>query len=163
MAKKKEIKLEKISENVTYRIIDSTIYLFLANNNITIEELNIIYKKILLIIEDNELSYINISGKNLEENKTFFQNLGFTLSYYDVNKLNELYSGIKDKKQYKCYGIMTKKDFINKQNENKEEKENNNIKVIESNSGFVSNLLLLFGGIILLCYFSVQGAIYLIR
>ena len=117
MTKKKNIKVEKLTENISYRIIDSTIYLLLKENNITKEELNIVYKKLKLIIEDEELSYINISGKHLQENKEFFINLGFTLSYYDVNKLNTLYSGIKDKKMYRCYGIMTKKDFFNNMEE----------------------------------------------
>ena len=36
-------------------------------------------------------------------------------------------------------------------------------KVINSNSGFVSNMILLFGGIILLCYLCVEGAIYLVK
>jgi hypothetical protein len=35
--------------------------------------------------------------------------------------------------------------------------------IVYSNSGFVSNVLLLFGGILLLCYFCVQGAIYLVK
>ena len=35
--------------------------------------------------------------------------------------------------------------------------------IMYSNSGFVSNVLLLFGGILLLCYFCVQGAIYLVK
>lgn len=162
MTKKKNINIEKLTENISYRIIDSTIYLLLNTSNITKEELNIAYKKISLVIDDNELSYINVSGKNLEKNKTYFMDLGFTLSYYDVNKLNELYAGVKDKKSYRCYGIMTRKDFYSKMNENKKEKEEN-IKVISSNSGYVNNLLLLFGGIALLCYFCIQGAIYLVR
>jgi len=163
MTKKKNIKIEKLTDNVTYLIEDTTIYLLLASNTITKEELNIVYKKISLIIEDNELSYINISGKNIEDNKTFFQDLGFTLSYYDVNKLNDLYEGTKDKKAYKCYGLMTKKDFFDKIKEEKKEEKQENIKVTSSNSGFVSSILLLFGGIILLCYFCVQGAIYLVK
>lgn len=163
MTKKKNINIEKLTEGIAYRIIDNTIYLLLSKNNITREELNIAYKKVTLIIEDNELSYINISGKNLEENKTYFQDLGFTLSYYDVNKLNMLYTGVQDKKAYRCYGIMTKKDFLNKINGEKIEEKRENIKVPSSNSGYISNLLLLFGGIILLCFFCVQGAIYLVK
>lgn len=165
MTKKKNIKIEKLTENIAYRIIDSTIYLLLSSNDISKEELNIAYKKISLIIEDNELSYINISGKQLDKNKTYFIDLGFTLSYYDVNKLNELYAGVKDKKLYRCYGIMTKHDFYNKINEEKKEvkPKGENIKVTSSNSGYVSNLLLLFSGIALLCYFCIQGAIYLVR
>lgn len=163
MAKKKNINIEKLTENISYRIIDSTIYLLLNTSNITKEELNIAYKKISLVIEDNELSYINISGKNLEKNKNYYLDLGFTLSYYDVNKLNELYAGVNDKRSYRCYGIMTRKDFYSKMNEEKKEIKEENIKVISSNSGYINNLLLLFGGIALLCYFCIQGAIYLVR
>ena len=163
MTRKKNIKIEKLTENISYRIIDSTIYLLLNTSSISKEELNIAYKKISLVIEDNELSYINISGKNLEKNKNYYIDLGFTLSYYDVNKLNELYAGVKDKKSYRCYGIMTRKDFYSKMNEEKKEVTEENIKVISSNSGYVNNLLLLFGGIVLLCYFCIQGAIYLVR
>lgn len=163
MTRKKNIKIEKLTENISYRIIDSTIYLLLNTSSISKDELNIAYKKISLVIEDNELSYINISGKNLEKNKNYYIELGFTLSYYDVNKLNELYAGVKDKKSYRCYGIMTRKDFYSKMNEDKKEVKEENIKVISSNSGYVNNLLLLFGGIALLCYFCIQGAIYLVR
>lgn len=164
MTNKKEKKSEKLTDNVAYLIEDSTIYLLLNSNTITREELNIVYKKISLIIEDKELSYINISGKKLEDNKKFFQDLGFTLSYYDVNTLNTIYKGIKDKKMYKCYGLMTKKDFLENMKENKKEIQNELPKIVtNSNSGFVSSMLLLFGGIMLLCYFCVQGAIYLVR
>lgn len=163
MAKKKNINREKLTDSITYHIEDTTIYLLIESNTITKEELNIVYKKLPLLLEDNELSYINISGKHLEENKTFFADLGFTLSYYDVNKLNELYKGIKNKKDYRCYGIMTKKDFVNKINEEKKEENTKEIKVISYNSGFVSSMLLLFGGIALLCYFCVYGAISLVK
>ena len=44
-----------------------------------------------------------------------------------------------------------------------EEKKEKDTKVINSNSGFVSNMILLFGGIILLCYLCVEGAIYLVK
>ena len=67
---------------------------------------------------------------------------------------------------YKCYGIMTKSDFLNKlmeDNKVENKKEENKTEVINSNSGFVSNMLLLFGGIILLCYICVEGAIYLVK
>lgn len=164
MRKKKEIKLEKLTENVTYRIIDGTIYLFLSSNSISTQELNVVYKKISLIIEDNDLSYVNISGKRLEDNKSYFLDLGFSLSYYDINKLNELYSGTSDKKLYKCYGIMTKSDFFSKLNEVKNDFEQNIVKVENKKSyGFVNSMLLLFFGLVLLCFFCVQGAIYLVR
>jgi hypothetical protein len=48
-------------------------------------------------------------------------------------------------------------------NEEKTEVKEENIKVISSNSGYVNNLLLLFGGIALLCYFCIQGAVFLVR
>lgn len=163
MTKKKNVKLEKLTENITYRIMDSTVYLLLNSNTINKEELNIIYKKLPLIIEDYELSYINISGKHLEENKKYFQELGFTLSYYDVNKLNTLYAGVKDKRSYRCYGLMTKTDFLNKINEPKIVEAKQNIKITSSEDGYINNLLLLFGGIALLCYFCIEGAIYLVK
>jgi len=163
MTKKKNLKRESLTDHITYHIEDSTIYLLLDGNVVPKEELNIVYKKITLIIEDNDLSYINISGKHLEENKEFFQELGFTLSYYDTNKLNELYKDKKDKISYKCYGLMTKTDFMNRINEEKKKTKTEDINVINTNDGFVSSMALLFGGIALLCYFCVQGAIYLIR
>jgi len=163
MTKKKNIKIEKLTNNIAYRIIDSTIYLLLDSNTITEEELNIVYKKVPLIMEDNELSYINISGKHLEANKAYFQDLGFTLSYYDVNKLNTLYAGTENKKFYRCYGIMTKTDFINKINEETKQIKCDDIKVINSSSGYISDLLLLIFAISLLCYFCIEGAIYLVR
>ena len=165
MTKKKNINIEKLTENISYHIIDSTIYLLFNTSNISKDELNIAYKKISLVIEDNELFYINISGKNLEKNKNYYLDLGFTLSYYDVNKLNDLFAGVKDKKSYRCYGIMTRKDFYSKMKEDKKEikDKEENMRVISSNSGYVNNLLLLFGGIVLLCYFCIQGAIYLVR
>lgn len=166
MSRKKNINKEKLTEHITYLIEDTTIYLLLDSNTISEEELNIVYKKVPLIMEDNELSYINVSGKHLEQNKEFFINLGFTLSYYDVNKLNNIYKGINDKKSYKCYGIMTKTDFYDKIKEALTEKTSSTdekIKITNGNSGFVSSMMLLFGGIILLCYFCVEGAILLVR
>ena len=91
-----------------------------------------------------------------------YQKLGFSLSYYDVNKLNVLYDGKKNKKDYRCYGIMTKKDFFDKIN-NKEDNVEKHDRVINSNSGYVYNLFLLFGSIMFLCYLCVQGAIYLVK
>ena len=158
MAKKKNIKL---TEHISYCIIDSTIYLFQNNINLSEDEIEILYKKLALIIEDNGISYINISASKIEDRKEMYQKLGFSLSYYDVNKLNVLYDGKKNKKDYRCYGIMTKKDFFDRINDN-EDKNNEDI-VIKDNSGYVYNLFLLFSGIILLCYFCVQGAIYLVK
>lgn len=163
MTKKRNIKLEKLTEHITYRIEDSTIYLFLNGNTIKKEELNIVYKMVKIIMEDQDLSYINVSGKHLEENKEFFHELGFVLSYYDVNKLNDLYASKDDKRSYRCYGLMTKNDFINKISDDKKENKEIDIKVTNSNAGYVNSLLLLFGGIALLCYFCINGAIYLVK
>lgn len=158
MTKKKKIKL---TEHISYSIIDNTIYLFQDNDYISGEEMEILVKRLLLVIEDNDIAYINISSRKIEDRKEFYQKLGFSLSYYDVNKLNVLYSDVKNKMDYRCYGIMTKKDFFDRINDN-EDKNNEDI-VIKDNSGYVYNLFLLFSGIILLCYFCVQGAIYLVK
>lgn len=158
MTKKKKIKL---TEHISYSIIDNTIYLFQDNDYISGEEMEILVKRLLLVIEDNDIAYINISSRKIEDRKEFYQKLGFSLSYYDVNKLNVLYSDVKNKMDYRCYGIMTKKDFFDRINDN-EDKNNEDI-VIKDNSGSVYNLFLLFSGIILLCYFCVQGAIYLVK
>ena len=159
MVKKKNIKL---TGHVSYCIIDSTIYLFQNSDNISSDEMEILCRRLSLIIEDNDISYINISARKIEDRKEFYQKLGFSLSYYDVNKLNILYEGKKNKKDYKCYGIMTKKDFFDRLN-NKKVDTNCNKEIINYNSGYVYNLFLLFGGILLLCYFCVQGAIYLVK
>ena len=153
MAKKKNIKL---TEHISYCIIDSTIYLFQNNINLSEDEIEILYKKLALIIEDNDISYINISASKIEDRKEMYQKLGFSLSYYDVNKLNVLYE------DYRCYGIMTKKDFFDKIN-NKDDDIKMHDRVINSNSGYVYNLFLLFGSIMFLCYLCVQGAIYLVK
>ncbi len=158
MTKKKKIKL---TEHISYSIIDNTIYLFQDNDYISGEEMEILVKRLLLVIEDNDIAYINISSRKIEDRKEFYQKLGFSLSYYDVNKLNVLYSDVKNKIDYRCYGIMTKKDFFDRINDT--ENKNNEDIVIKDNSGYVYNLFLLFGGIILLCYFCVQGAIYLVK
>ena len=158
MTKKKKIKL---TEHISYSIIDNTIYLFQDNDYISGEEIEILVKRLLLVIEDNDIAYINISSRKIEDRKEFYQKLGFSLSYYDVNKLNVLYSDVKNKMDYRCYGIMTKKDFFDRINDT--ENKNNEDIVIKDNSGYVYNLFLLFSGIILLCYFCVQGAIYLVK
>ena len=158
MTKKKKIKL---TEHISYSIIDNTIYLFQDNDYISGEEMEILVKRLLLVIEDNDIAYINISSRKIEDRKEFYQKLGFSLSYYDVNKLNVLYSDVKNKIDYRCYGIMTKKDFFDRINDT--ENKNNEDIVIKDNSGYVYNLFLLFSGVILLCYFCVQGAIYLVK
>ena len=158
MTKKKKIKL---TEHISYSIIDNTIYLFQDNDYISGEEMEILVKRLLLVIEDNDIAYINISSRKIEDRKEFYQKLGFSLSYYDVNKLNVLYSDVKNKIDYRCYGIMTKKDFFDRINDT--ENKNNEDIVIKDNSGYVYNLFLLFGSIIFLCYLCVQGAIYLVK
>lgn len=162
MATKKDVKWDKLNYYITYRIIDSTLYLIEKDDYINDDSWKLICKKIKLLIEDNNISYINISSKNIDKNRKIYQKLGFTISYYDVNKLNMIYDGIKDKKLYRTYGIITKNDFLNSlKDDNKISSKNETI--VYSNSGFVSNVLLLFGGILLLCYFCVQGAIYLVK
>lgn len=162
MATKKDVKWDKLNDYITYRIIDSTLYLIEKDDYINDDSWKLIRKKIKLLIEDNNISYINISSKNIDKNRKIYQKLGFTISYYDVNKLNMIYDGIKDKKLYRTYGIITKNDFLNSlKDDNKISSKNETI--VYSNSGFVSNVLLLFSGILLLCYFCVQGAIYLVK
>ena len=75
MAKKKNIKL---TEHISYCIIDSTIYLFQNNINLSEDEIEILYKKLTLIIEDNGISYINISASKIEDRKEMYQKLGFS-------------------------------------------------------------------------------------
>ncbi len=161
--RKNDIKPKKLTDHITYRIIDNTIYLFQEKEDILDDELKTAFKKLSLMIDDYDIYYINISAKKIEDRKEFYQKLGFTLSYYDVNKLNKLYAGNKNKSLYKCYGIMTKKDFFDGMNESKKNEYSENKMIVSSNSGYVSNLLLLFGGIILLCYFCIEGAIYLVK
>lgn len=165
--KRKNKKEEKIhlTDHFTYQIIDNVIYLFEEGTS-PLEELQILFKKVSLLIEDEDISYINISSKNIEKNKKIYTDLGFSLSYYSVDKLNTLYKECADKKAYRCYAVMTKKDFLNINNI--EEKENiiptkETIKENNSNKGFINSMLLLFGGIILLCYLCVEGAITVIK
>lgn len=162
----KVIKRNKLTEHISYYISDNTIYLFQDEYNFTKEDIKLLSKRLSLIIEENDISYINITASEIEKKKDLYRDLGFTLSYYDVNKLNLLFKGRKDKTKYRCYGIMTKSDFLNELMEDKkvEDKKNeDNTKVVNSNSGFVSSMILLFGGIILLCYLCVEGAIYLVK
>lgn len=162
MTVKKNVKWNKLNDYITYRIIDGTLYLIAKDDYINADSWQLIYKRIKLLIEDNNISYINISSKNMDKNRKIYQELGFTISYYDVNKLNMIYDGIKDKKLYRTYGIITKNDFLNYLNKKNDVTYDNEV-IIHSNSGFISNILLLFGGILLLCYFCVQGAIYLVK
>lgn len=164
MGKKNDkVRKIKLTEHITYCIMENTIYLFIDDECDT-EEFNVARKKISLIVDDNDISYINVSTKNMEKKKDFYRDFGFSLSYYDVKKLNMLFADKKDKKEYKCYGLMTRKDFFN----NMEKKEDKVLpkyvsRTVNSNSGYISNLLLLFSGIIFLCYLFVQGAIYLVK
>lgn len=164
--KRKSKKEEKIhlTDHFTYQIIDNVIYLF-EEAKTSEEELQVVFKKVSLIIEDEDVAYINISTKNMEDRKEYFMNLGFSLSYYNIDKLNTLYKEKKDKKKYRCYAVMTKKDFLNiNKKEVKEEKPITiNKKENNSNKGFINSMILLFGGIIILCYLCVEGAITLIE
>ena len=101
---KKEIKKIKLTDNISYYISDNTIYLFQDEYNFSKDDIKIIGKKVALLIQDNDISYINITAKGIEDKKSLYHDLGFTLSYYDVNKLNELFSDKKDKIKYRCYG-----------------------------------------------------------
>ncbi len=154
-----------LTDHFTYKIIDNVIYLF-EEDNPTLEELKVLFKKVSMLIEDEEISYINISAKNMEKRKEFYMDLGFSLSYYSLDKLNELYRKSTNKKDYRCYAVMTKNDFLNinnKEERKKLMKEEVQKEEKSSNKGFINNMLLLFGGLILLCYFCIEGAISLIR
>lgn len=159
---KKEERIH-LTDHFTYRIIDNVIYLFegsLASD----EEIEVVFKKVAMIILDNNVDYINISSKGIEKRKEKYLDLGFSLSYYSIDKLNTLYDGYDDKKAYRCYAVMTKKDFLNigkkevkKETVYKEEKSNT------SNKGFISNMLLLFGGLLFLCYLGIEFAITIVE
>lgn len=161
---KKDSKLY-LTEHFKYQIIDNIVYIYQDGNDINSEEIMVLFKKISLIIEDENISYINLSAKNIEKKKDFYQNLGFSLSYYSIDKLNKLFEGIVDKKEYRCYAFMTKNDFLNTNNREMNVNKSNIIisKNTSSNKGFISDMLLLFGGLIILCYLCVQGAIGLIK
>lgn len=163
---KRKSKEEKIhlTDHFTYQIIDNIIYLY-EEPNTSEEELKLLFKKVSILIEDKDISYINVSSKNLEERKEYYLDLGFSLSYYSIDKLNALYKGYRNKKDYRCYAVMTKKDFLNINN-----KENNKeiiraeiVKENTSNKGFASSMFLLLTGIAFLCYLAVEGAITLIK
>lgn len=155
-------KKNKLTEHISYLIVNDTIYLFQNSEYISHDEVKILEKKLALIIQDNDISYINISSKKMEDRRDFYQKLGFSLSYYDVYKLNILYKGIKNKRDYRCYGIMTRSDFFNRIN-NSLDGDKEDLLIVNNSSGYIYDLFLLFGGILLLCYFCVQGAIYLVR
>lgn len=153
-----------LTDHFTYQIIDNVIYLF-EESSVTSTELQLLFKKVALIIEDEDISYINVSVKNIEERKEYYMNLGFSLSYYSIDKLNALYKGYPDKKAYRCYAFMTKNDFLNINSkegkvtiEKKEIKKENNY-----NKGFVNSMLLLLVGITLICYLCIEGFITIIK
>ena len=140
---KKEIKKIKLTDNISYYISDNTIYLFQDEYNFSKDDIKIIGKKVALLIQDNDISYINITAKGIEDKKSLYHDLGFTLSYYDVNKLNELFSDKKDKIKYRCYGIMTKSDFLNRLMEDKkvEEKKEKDKKQLQKKYFYVCHFI----------------------
>lgn len=150
-----------LTDHITYQIIENIIYLIEGEHS-SRQELQSALKKVILLIKDKDIYSINISAKNMENNKKYYMDLGFTLSYYSVDKLNELFKGFTDKKDYRCYAIMTKKDFLNmnikKESTIKESKNENN-----SNKGFINSMLLLFTGIIILCYLCIELAMIIIK
>lgn len=160
---KGSLKKQALTENVSYYIKNNTIYLFKNEHNFSEEEINILCKKLILLIEDNDISYININAKNIEKNKKIYHDMGFILSYYDVNKLSEIFSNVKDKMSYRCYGIMTKSDFLNRMQEKDIAIDNDKDMYNDSNKGFISNILLLFGGILLLIYICIEGILIFIK
>lgn len=163
MIKKKENKNE-LTDHFTYKVMGNIIYIFQSKEDITDEEYNIMHKKVSLIIDDEDIAYINISAKNIDKRKKFYQDKGYILSYYSIEILNKLYKNHDDKKLYRCYAFMTKNDFLN--NDNKEEKEEviyEAVKENTSNKGFISNILLLSGGLIFFVYLCVKGIFMLIK
>ena len=72
MAKKKNIKL---TEHISYCIIDSTIYLFQNNINLSENEIEILYKKLTLIIEDNGIGINNSLSKGTGIGSTLINSL----------------------------------------------------------------------------------------
>ena len=60
---KKEIKKIKLTEHISYFISDNTIYLFQDEYNFSKDDIKIIGKKVALLIQDNDISYINITAK----------------------------------------------------------------------------------------------------
>ena len=156
--KKDNKKKEKIhlTDHYTYQIIDSVIYIF-EERQTTLEETKKLLEKVSLLIESENILYINLTGKNMEARKAHYIGLGFSLAYYSVDKLNTLYKGHNDKKQFRCYAVMPKEDLLNMTNKGQKK-----IKLNSSNEGFISNVLLLFTGVMILCYLIIQASIILI-
>ena len=71
--KRKNKKEEKIhlTDHFTYQIIDNVIYLF-EDSKSSEEELQILFKKVSFLIEDEDIAYINISAKNIENRKEYY-------------------------------------------------------------------------------------------
>lgn len=166
--KKKKVERVRLTDHFTYQIDNNVIYIFQEEESIPKDELLIVFKKISLLIDDENISYINISSKNIEKRKAFYQDLGFSLSYYSIDKLNKLYEDYPNKKAYRCYAFMTKNDFLNINKEEKptsvdKEEKREEINTSNSDKGFISNILILSGGLILLCYLCIEWAISLIK
>lgn len=158
------IKVKKITDHIAYQIIGNTIYLLQKKVDISADEVNKALKKISSVVLGGDILNINISANKIEDRKVFYQSLGFSFAYYDVHRLCMLYPNKKNKSNYRCYGFMTKKNFLTNFNAEKENRSGNGEReLIFSNNGYVSNLLLLFFGIILLCFVCVEGAIYLVK
>ena len=68
---KKEIKKIKLTDNISYYISDNTIYLFQDEYNFSKDDIKIIGKKVALLIQDNDISYINITAKGIEIRKVY--------------------------------------------------------------------------------------------
>ena len=81
---KKNIKKVKLTDHISYYISDNTIYLFQDEYNFSETDIKIIGKKLSLIIDENDISYINITARNIVNKKKVYQDFGFVLSYYDV-------------------------------------------------------------------------------
>ena len=162
MNKRESVKLDKLTNNISYRIIDDTVYLFQKTINISENEMKMAFERLSPIVLNNNISHINVSASKIEDRKEFYHNFGFSLSYYDVNTLRVLYPDKKNKMDYKCYGIMTRRDFLNKV-DIKEDVQERRYGAASSNSGYVSSLLLLFFVILVLCFVCIEGAISLVK
>lgn len=153
---------KRLTDHITYRIVDNTIYLY-QEEDISLNEMNMALKKLILFFDDSDICYVNIISYRIENKRDFYREFGFSFSYYDVNKLQFLCDGKKNKKDYRCYGKMSKREFFDMMNEKKKDSLIDRKEVVSDNSGFVNSMLLLFGGITLLCYFCIQGAIYMVK
>ena len=78
----------KVTNNASYRIVDNTIYVFLDN----ISDFMTICKKINLVMEDNNLAYVNISMANLEDNRKYFLDFDDKILFNKKFKYKNSYS-----------------------------------------------------------------------